>query len=345
MTDAKSSPSAADEGVAPDAPAVAVPKPVVRQPMRERELGRSKEAISELALGTWGLSGDAYGPVYHKEVDRVIDRAIELGITLFDTAPSYGDGRMEEKLGAMLDPEIHRVVTKIGTVKDGASAQKKFDVASLREAFDQSRARLKRDKLDIVLLHNPSAAALERREASDWLAERVKAGELNHWGVSAGNGEIARVAIERGAMVIELAYNVFHQRDLHGLAGEIAATETAVLARSVLAHGLLAGHWPKTKVFFDNDHRSQRWTKEQVQYRMEQLGAVRQLVGDDVLTLRAAAVRFVLENQLVSSAILGPRSVTQLNPLVHEVGKGPPYLKSEELAALPARLEAVGIAL
>jgi aryl-alcohol dehydrogenase-like predicted oxidoreductase len=72
---------------------------------------------------------------------------------------------------------------------------------------------------------------------------------------------------------------------------------------------------------------------------------VRQLVAGDVLTLRSAALRFVLSNHLVTTALLGPRSVTQLNQLVHEAGKGPVYLDEDALATLPPRLEAVGIEL
>ena len=86
--------------------------------MRKRPFGRAGFEVSELTLGTWGLSGDAYGPVYHKEVDKVIDRAIEAGITLFETADVYSYGEMESKLGERLkDAEGTRIVTKIGTFR------------------------------------------------------------------------------------------------------------------------------------------------------------------------------------------------------------------------------------
>ncbi len=327
---------------APDGAGEAPPAPAEPK-LPPREFGRSRERVSQLALGTWGLSGDAYGPVYHKEVDRVIDRAIELGITVFETADVYGDGKMEEKLGAALDPKEHMVVTKLGTFKDDTPPRKKFDPDSLQRAFDKSRERLARERIDVVLLHNPSLSALEDGGCVRWLRERIAAEELRYWGVSCDDVEVARKAMSESCDCLALPYNLFHQKTLHEIADEVASTETAVLARSVLSHGLLAGHWPKSKVFFDNDHRSQRWSREEVQYRIEQLVAVRQLVDGDVLTLRSAALRFVLCNQLVTTAVLGPRSVTQLNQLVHEVGKGPDYLSSEALKALPERLAAVGI--
>lgn len=338
-----------DEGAAGDAekaPAIQAPivgAPVEEPKLRRRRFGRAEELVSELALGTWGLSGDAYGPVYHKEVDRVIDKAIDHGVTLFETADVYGEGSMERKLGERLDADEHKIVTKIGTFPTEDPPRKAFDEASLIEAFDKSQERIGRDVLDVVLLHNPSRAAMEAGEATGVLKQKVKDGALTYWGVSCGSPEVVEAALEAGADVIELPYNLFHQGWLHGLADEIASSDTAVLARSVLFHGLLAGHWARTKVFFDNDHRSKRWTKEGLKYRLAQLPAVRQLVGGDVLTLRAAALRFVLANGLVTSAVLGPRSVTQLNQLVSEAGKAPPYLPDEALASLPERLTAVGV--
>jgi aryl-alcohol dehydrogenase-like predicted oxidoreductase len=213
----------------------------------------------------------------------------------------------------------------------------------LKVAFDKSRERLGRDKLDVVLLHNPSIAAFVNGEGPKFLEELVKAGEIEAWGVSAGDAEIAEAALEAGAEVIEIAYNVFWSKDLHRLADRIAATDTAVMARSILAHGLLSGHWQKHRVFFDHDHRSKRWSKETLPYRVAQLDAVRSLVSGDVITLRSAAVRYVLENGLVSSAVLGPRSAVQLDQLVREAGQGPPYLDAEALVELPERLEKVGI--
>ncbi|HNS97462.1 MAG TPA: aldo/keto reductase, partial [Polyangiaceae bacterium] len=67
------------------------------------------------------------------------------------------------------------------------------------------------------------------------------------------------------------------------------------------------------------------------------------LVGGDVLTPRAAALRYVLSNTLVTSAILGPRTTAQLDQLVREAGKGPPYLSDKALTDLPSKLLAAGI--
>jgi aryl-alcohol dehydrogenase-like predicted oxidoreductase len=311
--------------------------------VRKRPLGKTGIEVSELSLGTWGLSGDGYGAVVEAEVDRVLDRALELGIDLFDTADSYGKGAMERRLGERLPASGAYVVTKLGTDVSSVPKQKRFDLDHLRPAFEASRERLRRETLDVVLLHNPTMLAMSRTEAFDFLKELKRLGSLRAWGVSAGSLEVARAAVRHGADVVELAYNVFVAADLHELSGDVAEHGVAVLARSVLAHGLLAGQWSAEREFYRGDHRRDRWTPTELKTRISQLDALRPMVAGPILSVRAAALRFALANQLVSSAVLGPRSVAQLEQLTREAGEGPPYLRDTALPELSARLRAVGV--
>jgi len=307
-----------------------------------------------LSIGTWGLSGDGYGDVDPLERDRVIDRALELGINLFETADVYGRGEMEKCLGARLgDAASTHVVTKVGTFRSDPppesepgeieEAYKRFDAAYLRQAVERSRERLKREKIDVVLLHNPSATTMSRGEAALVMKELKQSGAIGAWGVSVGDAYAARAALGHGAEVIELAYNIFFSRELHELAGDLAKAKTAVLARSVLSYGLLVGMRGPTDWFSPGDHRAERWTRLEFETRLRQLDAVRSLVRGDVLTMRGAAVRFVLCNEVVSSAVLGPKNVVQLEQLVREAGSGPPYLSEEALTLLASDLSRVGV--
>lgn len=311
--------------------------------MRKRPLGNTGIEVSELGLGTWGLSGDGYGPVTEAEVDRVIDRALTLKIDLFDTADSYGRGAMEKKLGKLVPTDTATIVTKIGTDLNATPPQKRFEVGYLRASFERCQERLGRDKLDVVLLHNPTMLAMSKSEPFDFLKELKRLGALRAWGVSAGSTEVARSAIQHGAEVLEIAYNVFVADSLHLMASEIVESGVGVLCRSVLAHGLLAGHWSPDREFYPGDHRIDRWTPDELKQRISQIDALRPTVSGPVLTLRAVALRFVLSNQIVSSAILGPRSVAQLDQLVREAGTSPPYLRDTALAELSARLKGVGV--
>lgn len=312
--------------------------------MRRRPLGKTGMSVTELALGTWGLSGDAHSPVPEAEQDRVIDRARAVGIALFETADSYAHGAMERRLGQRLaDDGTARIVTKIGTDRAAAIPRKRFDAPYLKEALERCHERLGRKVLDVVLLHNPSREALERDETCGVLIDAVAEKTLRAWGVSAGNVEVARSAIAKGSQVLSLTYNVLHSRDLGDLTSDIEQKEVGVLAHSVLAYGLLCGHWSSERAFPEGDHRAERWTPDELRRRIRQLDALRPLVGGEVVSLRAAALRWVLMNPEVSSAVIGPRNSLQLDQLVREAGKGPPYLPDAKLTALTNRLRQVGV--
>lgn len=310
--------------------------------MRKRQLGRTGLEVSELALGTWGLSGDAYGPVTDVEVDRTIDRAVAIGITLFDTADAYGRGDMERKLGKRLPAAKTHVVTKIGTNLEGYS-EKQFDEQYLNMAFERSQERLKRDVVDVVLLHNPSLVTMRRDEPFALLSRLKDEGRIRGWGITAGNRAIAEKAIERGADVIEMAYNCFFFRDVRDIALSLRTQGIALLARSVLSYGLLSGHWSQEREFYPPDHRAERWNPDDLKRRLQQLDALRKVVGGPLPTIRSVAVRFVLDNERVTSAVLGPRNVAQLDQLVREAGRAPPYMPRGMMARLETELANVGV--
>lgn len=312
--------------------------------MRSRPLGKTGMTVSEIALGTWGLSGEGHLPVPEAEQDRLIDRAHALGIQLFETADSYAHGDIERRLGNRVGKlENVRIVTKIGTSRDEPMPRKRFDAAFLKQSFEKCQERQQREVLDVVLLHNPSKQALEKDETTGVLAELVQEKKLRVWGVSVGDTKTAKLAIQKGAQVISLAHNAFNSTDLRELGSAITKSEVGVLAHSVLSYGLLCGHWSADKSFPEGDHRGERWTSDELRRRVRQLDALRPAVGGDVLTLRAVALRFVLANRSVSSVIIGPKSTLQLDQLVREAGKGPPYLQDNALAALRNRLDQVGV--
>ena len=311
--------------------------------MRQRSLGNTGLPCSELGLGTWGLSGDGYGPVAAEEQRRVIGRARALGIKLFDTAGVYGHGSMEEQLAAVLGVDTEAViVTKIGTQLEPDPSRKNFSIEFLEKSLDACAARLRPRALDIVLLHNPSVQTLNQGIATEFLVQQVLSGRMRAWGVSVGSRQTAEAALNAGAQVIELGFNILWAQDFRDIQEMAKEKGVGILARSVLAHGLLAGYFPSDKVFPSYDHRSERWTNEEMRRRIRHLDAIRPLVRGDVSSLRSAAIRWVLNHDLVSSTIIGPRNCLQLDQLVRDAGKEPPYLPPESLGALEARLEDVG---
>lgn len=306
--------------------------------MRTRPLGKTGLSVSELSLGTWGLSGDGYGPVSTDEARDVIVRARAMGIDTFETASNYARGGMERVLGDALAGDTNAlVITKLGTDLDARPPQKRFDYEYLGRALAESRERLG-ELRTVALLHNPSVAAL-RSGAAELLRSATERGEIQSWGVSAGSLEVAEAALELGAPILSFSYNVLQVQPLRALEKRVTETGTGVLAHSVLAYGLLAGRWPPSKQFRYGDHRAARWPEGTLGQRIRLLDAVRPLVSGDVVTMRSAAVRFVLSNEAIASVILGPHTGPQLDQLVREASTEPPYLSAAKLDALEKRLQ------
>jgi len=312
--------------------------------MRKRPLGKTSLEVTELALGTWGLSGDGYGPVAEAEQDRVIERALAMGITLFETADCYGGGSMEQRLGQRLPNDSSCVlVTKLGTRRDASLPRKDFSVVYLKEAFARSQERLGRDVVDCVLLHNPSRLAFEDGGLGEFMSELKRDGKVRSWGASVGTGEAGRAAIQAGAEVLELAYNVLHTQEYAELELELREKQIGLLGRSVLAHGLLCGLWSPDKQFPAFDHRAERWSTDELRRRITQLNALRTVLSQGLPSLRSIALRFALSSEVMSAAVLGPRNSLQLDQLVREAGKEPPYIEPYVLADLRQRLITVGV--
>jgi aryl-alcohol dehydrogenase-like predicted oxidoreductase len=312
--------------------------------VQKRELGATGIQVSALALGTWGLSGEGYGPVPESDQDSVIDRALALGIKLFETADSYAAGAMETRLGARLPPDGKvAVATKIGTDHAASLPRKRFDKPFLKEAAQRSRDRLKRERIDVLLLHNPSSETLIRGEATEALAELVEEGVARTWGASVATPTAATAAWIRDTPVLEIPHNAFHTTELFMIQEIIKDKKTAVMARSVLAYGLLCGGWPVSKEFPSEDHRAERWLGDDLRHRITQLNALRPSVVGNLTSLRAVALRYVLANPAISCAVVGPRRATQLVELVRDAGKDAPYMSDEQVQTLEMRIRNIGV--
>ena len=214
---------------------------------------------------------------------------------------------MERRLGLRLPRDTTYVVTKIGTDLDSLPPRKRFDLDHLRPAFERSRERLGRDKLDVVLLHNPTMHAMGDSEPFDFLKELKRLGALRAWGVSAGNAQVARAAIAQGAEVVELAYNVFCSADLHEVAD--ALSESRRRGAGPLGARARAARRPVEQ----RTASSTRATTAAIGGPSPSCAAASASSTPSARSstapsspLRAAALRFVLANQLVTSAVLGP---------------------------------------
>lgn len=314
--------------------------------MEKRKLGKTGIEVSELALGTWGLVSESYGSVLQADMLGMFERALAMGIDLFETSASYGNGSIELLLGHSLIDKGATVVTRWGTDLSVTPARRDFSSEFLKRQADESLTRLRPSESGvparvIALLHNPSLRALEQQGTLDTLTDLKKSGSIAAWGVSAGSVEVGKRAIEAGAEVLSLAYNIIHVEPYRALKAQIEESKVGLLFHSVLAYGLLTNRWLPGKVFAAADHRSRRWPDGAVRTRVNQLAAIRPLVSGDIPSMRAAAVLFALAEPLCSSVVLGPRQNQQLDQLVRETRGAP--LSEVKRTALEARLSDFGV--
>ena len=212
---------------------------------------------SVIGLGTWQLGAD-WGEVSESDALAVLDASAEKGVTFFDTADVYGDGRSEQVIGKWLAANPAAgvfVATKMG--RRGSNLADQYTLASFREWTDRSRANLGQDTLDLVQLHCPPTAVLSTDQVYDDLDTLVAEGAIGHYGASVETVDEALAAIARPNVAsVQIVLNAFRLKPLEHVLPAAAAAGVAIIARVPLASGLLTGKYTPTTTFAENDHRN-----------------------------------------------------------------------------------------
>jgi len=225
--------------------------------MESRTAARLNRTVSVIGLGTWQLGAD-WGDVSEADAAAVLDAAVDSGVTFFDTADVYGDGRSEQVIGRYLaarpDHDIF-VATKMGRREE--QDPDNFVLAKFREWTDRSRENLQVDTLDLVQLHCPPSVTLEMDQVYDDLDTLVDEGAIAAYGVSVETVEEALAAIERpNTASVQIILNAFRVKPVSLVLPEAIDAGVAVIARVPLASGLLSGKYTVDTTFAANDHRT-----------------------------------------------------------------------------------------
>ena len=225
--------------------------------MEQRILGRTRRAVSVVGLGTWQLGAD-WGDVDETTALGVLDVAVQAGVTLFDTADVYGDGRSEQVIGEFLagnpGADIF-VATKMGRRVE--QLPENYVLANFLEWTDRSRRNLGVDRLDLVQLHTPPTPVYSSDEVFDALDTLVTDQRIAAYGVSVETVQQALTAISRpGVASVQIILNAFRQKPLEQVLPAAAAAGVGILARVPLASGLLSGRYTSATTFAPDDHRT-----------------------------------------------------------------------------------------
>ncbi|WP_420113052.1 aldo/keto reductase [Pseudactinotalea sp.] len=225
--------------------------------MDQRVLPRLDRSISVVGLGTWQLGAD-WGEVSDGVARAVLDTAVESGVTFFDTADVYGDGRSEQLIGSFLreHPGLDVLVaTKMG--RRVALDPDLYTLENFRAWTDRSRSNLGVDRLDLVQLHCPPTAVYSSDAAFDALDTLVEEQRIAGYGVSVETcAEALKAIVRPGVASVQIVLNPFRLKPLEQVIPAAEQAGVGIIARVPLASGLLAGRYSRATAFAANDHRS-----------------------------------------------------------------------------------------
>ena len=290
--------------------------------MEQRQLGRTGRQVSVIGLGTWQLGAD-WGSVDPAEAMAVLDAAATSGVTLFDTADVYGDGRSEQLVGAFLRANPGAgvtVATKMGRrVPQEPSA---YTLEAFRGWTDRSRQNLGVDVLDLVQLHCPPSEVFADDAVFDALDTLVAEQRIAAYGVSVETCDQALTAIARpGTATVQIILNAFRQKPLEQVLPAAAAAGVGIIARVPLASGLLSGKYTHQSVFAEDDHRTynrrgeafdvgETFSGVDFDAGVDAAATFGELLPEGV-TPAKGALRWVVQQPGVSTVIPGARNVAQ----------------------------------
>ncbi len=289
--------------------------------MEQRTIDRLSRGVSVVGLGTWQLGAD-WGSVAPEDARATLNAAVEQGITFFDTADVYGDGRSEQFCGDLLrsHPGVF-VATKMGRRVEQLAEN--YNRENFLTWNDRSRANLGVEQLDLVQLHCPPDGVYADPSTFDALDEMVAAGRIRAYGVSVETCAQALSAIARPHVAtVQIILNCFRLKPLEQVLPAARDAGVGIIARVPLASGLLSGRYDESTVFAADDHRSYNRHGEMfdvgetfagVPYEVGVRAAreLRQFV-DPGASLAQFALRWVIDQPGVSTVIPGARNVDQV---------------------------------
>ena len=235
--------------------------------MQKRKLGNSGLEVSAIGLGCMGMSF-GYGPAADKnEMIALIRKAVEQGVSFFDTAEVYGPFTNEELVGEALKPFRNEVViaTKFGfNIQDGKMAGITSQPENIKKAVEGSLKRLQVDVIDLLYQHrvDPNVPI---EDVAGVVKELIKEGKVKHFGLSeAGASTIRKAHAVQPVTALQSEYSMWTRQHEKEIIPTIEELGIGLVAFSPLGKGFLAGKIDETTKFAEGDIRNMlpRYTEE-----------------------------------------------------------------------------------
>ncbi len=291
--------------------------------MKYRRLGSTGFEVSEVGFGAWAIGGD-WGTVKDDESMATLRRAVELGVTFFDTADVYGMGRSERLVSRMRRETDKMIViaTKAGRKLQPHIADK-YTPENIRAFIEDSLENMGFDSLDLLQLHCPPTEVYYRPELFDTLDRMEREGLIKNYGVSVEKVEEALKAIEYpGVKTVQIIFNMFRQRPKELFFREAKRKNIGIIVRVPLASGLLTGKMSRNTTFDKNDHRyynrhgeafdvSETFAGVPFEVGLDAVEEIKK-VKPEGMTMAQFALKWILMHDAVSTVIPGGKKLYQV---------------------------------
>jgi aryl-alcohol dehydrogenase-like predicted oxidoreductase len=308
--------------------------------MERVRLGKTELQVSPIAFGTWSFGGD-WGRFDTDEAEATVGRALDLGITLFDTAQGYGFGAAERLLGGALWSRARRddvvVGTKGGLRMEGDRLLRDASGRSLREGVESSLRNLGTDHVDLYQIHWPDEHT-PVEETAQALAEMVREGKIRHVGVSNYDvkqmEDLARVG---RVETLQPPYHLFRREIDDEILPYAMDHDIGVLVYGAMAHGLLTGTMTPETTFPPDDWRatSPDFTGETFRRNLAVVERLKEIATQRGITLPQLAVAWTLAHPAVHVTIVGARRPAHLED---SAAAADIVLTPDDLAAIESAL-------
>ena len=288
--------------------------------MKYNQLINESAAVSEIGLGAWQLGiKSGWKEMTENEAIELVQTSIEMGVNFFDTAPNYGLGTSEIRLGKAVrvyDRERLVVNTKFGHKDTGGT---NYDSNDIRRSLEASLQRLHMDYVDSLILHSPPYELLDGNKNDHYeILEKLKEeGKIKAYGASLDTyKEIELLLQTTNSKVIEVFFNILHQDAARAF--DLAKEKNVgVIVKIPLDSGWLTGKYDENSVF---DDIRKRWSKADIKTRASLIDKVKNIIGRDA-NLAQAAISFCLAFDAVSTVIPGNTNLQQLKENISGISK------------------------
>jgi len=313
--------------------------------MKFRTLPGTEVRVSEIGFGLWTVSTGWWGKFTEGEAIALMHKALDLGITLYDAADTYGNGYSEELIAKAFPNQRDQVViaTKVGyNFYDHGNERRgqreipqDFSVPFIRNAVDKALQRLNTDRIDILQLHNIRMAQVEDNALWELMEKLVQEGKIRSYGAALGPAvgwlyEGVDCVQRRRPHILQHIYNALEPHPGHQImdeGGTAADCRTRYLIRVTHSSGMLEGKYTADTVFPPNDHRNHR-PRSWLINGLKKIETLQFLVGPD-RTLGQAALQWLLADPRIASCLPNIYEEAQLREFATAVDS--PALTREEL--------------